>query len=163
MYWCQHHSEHQNWWWHKHVHIYTCWCTILTDVSTIQDVRIDVGMNMYTFTHVGVQYLLMSAPFRTSELMVPWTCTHSHMLVYNTYWCQHHPGCQNWCWQTPGCMSTSHLDCLRARSGHSQPDPSRRLHGQRSWNNTRGALICHDKVQFNTSNQCMMEENVCCF
>ena len=115
------------------------------------------------FIHMSACNVLMSAPFRTSELMVPWTCTHSHMLVYNTYWCQHHPGCQNWCWQTPGCMSTSHLDCLRARSGHSQPDPSRRLHGQRSWNNTRGALICHDKVQFNTSNQCMMEENVCCF
>ena len=69
-YWCQHHSGCQNWCWHEHVHVYTCWCTILTDVSTIQNVRTDGAMNMYTFTHVGVQYLLMSAPSRMSELML---------------------------------------------------------------------------------------------
>ena len=52
MYWCQHHSEHQNWWWHKHVHIHACWCPILTDVSTIEDVRIDVGKLQVVCVHL---------------------------------------------------------------------------------------------------------------
>ena len=48
------------------------------DVSTIQNIRIDGGINMYTFTHVGVQYLLMSAPLRMSELML----ANSRLYVY---------------------------------------------------------------------------------
>ena len=51
-------------------YVYTHVSMQCTDVSTIQNIRTDGGMNMYTFTHVGVQYLLMSAPSRMSELML---------------------------------------------------------------------------------------------